>query len=101
MSETTAGYEGSADLSAEIIHELYTSCSRLGAKSDLLCIIGSFRDTLDDAEVLEMLKEWNAGQPTFKHIVACAIVGSEECTVCRDRVACTLVEGEKTSRQAQ
>jgi hypothetical protein len=32
---------------------------------DLLTIIGSWRDTLGDAEVLSMLREYNAGRPTL------------------------------------
>jgi hypothetical protein len=32
---------------------------QLGADEELLAVIGSWGDTLDDASVLAMLKEWN------------------------------------------
>lgn len=43
----------------EIIKELCKAVKVLGATSDLLAITGSYGDTLDDKEVLRMLKEWN------------------------------------------
>jgi len=42
-----------------IIKELQKSVYILGAKSDLLCITGSYGDTLSDDEVLNQLSEWN------------------------------------------
>ena len=38
---------------------------RLDADEELLAIIASWRDTLDDADVLSLLREWNAGRPTL------------------------------------
>ncbi len=39
--------------------ELYEAFQRLGAKSDLLSIVGSWGDTMDDEWVLSALREWN------------------------------------------
>ena len=43
----------------QIKNELYRAFENLGAKSDLLCIIGSWGDTMSDEETLEDLKVWN------------------------------------------
>jgi hypothetical protein len=89
------------DLATEIVHELGKTVAKLGAQSDLLCIIGSFRDTLDDEEVLDMLKDWNADKPMFPGgVVACIKSRSELCTpACRDRAVCSLHEdAEKSDR---
>ena len=40
--------------------ELYEAIRKLGAKSDLLGIVGSYGDTLPDDEVLHALRRWNA-----------------------------------------
>ena len=39
--------------------EIFRAFKRLGADRELLSIIGSWGDTLDDREVLRLLKEWN------------------------------------------
>ncbi|MFI0849559.1 hypothetical protein [Mesorhizobium sp. IMUNJ 23232] len=44
---------------AKIAHELYEAVRKLDANSGLLCIIGSYGDTVDDEEVLERLRQWN------------------------------------------
>lgn len=49
-------------LKAEIAVQMYAACQKLGARSDLLGIIGSYGDTLTDREVLDRLKRWNASQ---------------------------------------
>jgi hypothetical protein len=48
------------DLTPQIARELYAALERLGADAELLAIVGSWRDTLDDGEVLSMLREYNA-----------------------------------------
>lgn len=50
--------------------ETYHECVRLGAGSDLLSIIGSWQDTLDDEHVLDLLRDWNAGRPLFQTVFA-------------------------------
>jgi hypothetical protein len=43
----------------KIKDEIYKALEKLGAKSDLLGIIGSWGDTYTDEEVLEKLNKWN------------------------------------------
>jgi len=49
-----------ADITAQIAREISIALERLGADEELLAIIGSWRDTLPDAEVLALLRQWNA-----------------------------------------
>jgi hypothetical protein len=42
-----------------IICELCRAIERFEVPPDLLSIIGSWGDTLDDSEILELLKGWN------------------------------------------
>jgi hypothetical protein len=51
--------QSASDLKAQIASEIYTVLEDLGADEILLSIVGSWRDTLDDAEVLSMLREYN------------------------------------------
>ena len=47
-----------------IVREIYRACEMLGADPGLLSAIGSWGDTLDDTDILEMLKSWNEmGEP--------------------------------------
>jgi len=48
-----------ADLKAQIARQIYIALERLGADAELLAIVGSWRDTLGDAEVLSMLRDNN------------------------------------------
>jgi hypothetical protein len=41
--------------------ELVGALRKLGAKSDLLGIVGSWGDTQEDESVLENLRKWNGG----------------------------------------
>ena len=48
----------------KIVRELYLAVEFLKGDPGLLACIGSWGDTLDDAEVLDMLKSWNEmGEP--------------------------------------
>ena len=51
----------------QIRSELYLAFELLGARRELLATIGSRGDTLDDGEVLALLKKWmlNRPMPTF------------------------------------
>lgn len=42
--------------------EICIAFEKLHADKKLLATIGSWGDTLDDAEVLNLLKAWNTGQ---------------------------------------
>jgi hypothetical protein len=47
------------DVRAQIAGGIYTVFERLGADAELLAVVGSWRDTLTDEEVLSMLREFN------------------------------------------
>jgi hypothetical protein len=47
------------EIRAQIAAELYTALERLSADPELLAVVGSWRDTLDDDEILEHLKSFN------------------------------------------
>lgn len=47
------------DLRARIAREISIALTRLDADVDLLAVVGSYGDTLDDAEVLELLTDYN------------------------------------------
>jgi hypothetical protein len=51
------------DVTAHFAHELYAVLEGPGADEELLAVVGSWRDTLDDAEVLAALRDWNTGRP--------------------------------------
>jgi hypothetical protein len=48
-----------ASLAPAIAAELYQAFARLDAPTELLSIIGSYGDTLDDKEILRLLRAWN------------------------------------------
>jgi hypothetical protein len=48
------------DIKAQIASEIYTALERLGADAEVRAIVGGWRDTLGDAEVLSMPREYNA-----------------------------------------
>lgn len=48
----------------KIVQELYKAVNSVTPDPGLLSCIGSWGDTLDDSEILEMLKTWNEmGEP--------------------------------------
>src|SRR5437588_8666885 len=42
----------------------------LGADIDLISIVDSWQDTLPDEDILQLLRNWNAGVPLFQTIYA-------------------------------
>ena len=42
-----------------IAHQIYIALERLGADLELLSVIGSWGDTLNEEQVLQYLIEWN------------------------------------------
>ena len=42
----------------------------LGADIDLISIVDSWQDTLPDEDILDLLRNWNAGLPLFQTIYA-------------------------------
>jgi hypothetical protein len=51
---------GNSQPNSEIVSEIYRTLVLLGAGSDLLGTVGSWGDSLSDADVLGNLKAWNA-----------------------------------------
>ena len=49
-------------LESQIRTEIYRAFEKLNADKRLLATIGSWGDTLDDAEVLDLLRLWNTGR---------------------------------------
>ncbi len=47
------------DLKAKIASELYQAIKHLNGGMELLSIVGSYGDTLDDEDVLSQLRTWN------------------------------------------
>ncbi len=43
----------------QIAHELYRAIKVTGGNGQLLSIVGSYGDTLDDDDVLALLRSWN------------------------------------------
>ncbi|HKF02495.1 MAG TPA: hypothetical protein VKB49_09270 [Candidatus Sulfotelmatobacter sp.] len=43
----------------QISSEIYRAFELLGADRELLAVVGSWGDTLNDEEILTYLKEWN------------------------------------------
>lgn len=47
------------DIKSQIASELYAAISKIANDPELLCIIGSYGDTLEDQEVLSCLRTYN------------------------------------------
>jgi hypothetical protein len=47
------------DVRAQIASEFYTTLEQLSADPELLAVVGSWRDTLNDDEILEHLRSFN------------------------------------------
>lgn len=50
-------------LKLQIAAELYKVIRRLGGDNELLSTVGSYGDTLDDDDVLLLLRAWNRAHP--------------------------------------
>lgn len=50
----------------DIINEVYDIMLKLGASEEVLSVIGSWRDTLPDEEILKLLKQYNKDGLLFK-----------------------------------
>jgi hypothetical protein len=61
-----------ADLTRQISKELYEAIKSLRGGMELLSIVGSYGDTLDDDEVLSQLRAWN-----MRHQAPLAPIGPE------------------------
>lgn len=54
-----------AEVKREIAMQIYKAAERLGADEDLLSVLGSYGDTLDDADVLALLRDYNTTGKTL------------------------------------
>ena len=57
--------EDRLQIATQIIQELYKTVKGLGGDMYILSAIGSYDDTLTDWNVLELIKDWNEGRPSF------------------------------------
>lgn len=55
-------------MATDIMREVYTACERMGADIDLLCLLGGYGDTLEDHDILSMLKDYNATGTIYAHV---------------------------------
>jgi hypothetical protein len=55
-------------IKAQIADEIYRALEDLVAGPKLLSIVSSWGDTLDDPDVLRMLRDYNAGRPTLRSL---------------------------------
>lgn len=58
------------DLREKIGAEIVKAVRALGGSVELQSIIGSYGDTLDDAEVLQLLEDYNAGKLAIERLIA-------------------------------
>ncbi|AYW18555.1 hypothetical protein DTA24_07780 [Klebsiella sp. P1CD1] len=56
--------------------QLTIALQNLGAPVELLCIVGSYGDTQTDADILEMLEQYNERGTSMEEIIAPAFIWS-------------------------
>ena len=59
---------GTTALQLGVFDEAQSALRALGADVHLLSIVDSWQDTLPDEDILQLLKNWNAGRPLFQTI---------------------------------
>ena len=52
-----------------IVNELYFALSKLGAADELLAVVGSWGDTMDDARTLDHLRAFNRNGTIFIKVI--------------------------------
>ena len=52
-----------------IVNELYFALSKLGAADELLAIVGSWGDTMDDSGTLDHLRAFNRNGTMFSQVI--------------------------------
>ncbi|XIK07032.1 hypothetical protein ACG873_07280 [Mesorhizobium sp. AaZ16] len=52
-----------------IVNEIYFALAKLGAADDLLAIVGSWGDTMDDARTLDHLRAFNRNGTMFSKVI--------------------------------
>jgi hypothetical protein len=56
------------DTRQKVAAELYAALERLGADEELLAIVGSMSDTMNDKEILRLLEEYNRAGRVMHHL---------------------------------
>jgi hypothetical protein len=56
-----------------IVNELYFALSRLGARDELLAIVGGWGDTMNDARTLDHLRAFNRNGTIFSKAICRAV----------------------------
>jgi len=64
--ESKNGNGDHQSIEAQIRSEIYRAMELLGADRQLLGTVGSWGDTLDDEEVLKLLKHWNESEEAHR-----------------------------------
>lgn len=55
------------EIDLQIIKQIYNILHKLGASEEILSVVGSYKDTLSDEDVLALLIEYNKEEILFKH----------------------------------
>ena len=55
-----------SNMDGQIRSEIYRALELLGANHELLAAVGSWGDTMDDSEVLRLLREWNTAEEKLR-----------------------------------
>jgi hypothetical protein len=58
------------DVQQQIVNQITTALHNLGASVELLCIVGSWGDTLEDEEVLDHLTDYNTHGTAMTEVIA-------------------------------
>lgn len=60
---------GMTETQSKIIGEVYKAFYKLGADMELMCIIGSLGETMDDDEILEMFEQHNENGTCMAEVI--------------------------------
>jgi hypothetical protein len=81
--------------------EAYETLRHLGARSDLLGIVGSLGDTMDDLSVLENLRRWNTEKQAEDALPHPKDQYLRDRQAQTDKIASETTENERAARQAK
>jgi hypothetical protein len=69
MKSSAQMYVPSDPTRRAIVNELYFALSKLGAADELLAVVGSWGDTMDDARTLDHLRAFNRNGTMFNRVI--------------------------------
>lgn len=61
--------EKRSEISHRILHQINKALENLGGSIELLCIVGSYGDTQEDEDILEMLEQYNSQGTTIAETI--------------------------------